>query len=183
MRPHFCESPFYREKVASLTESLPFEFGRPHFRTLSTFPTFSAEMSVQILFEIGFQHFNFWRIISIFRDEKLSVSKSDAAQKHAEDTQDCLFVLFQLSISLHPSKYYNFWNNSSWKVLEGKRVVSERGVWVPIFVQIWENPRSGESVPISANSHFIAKKLQAKNCSDPHFCESPFYQERTVVFA
>ena len=53
MRPHFCESPFYREKVASLTESLPFEFGRPHFRTLSTFPTFSAEMSVQILFEIG----------------------------------------------------------------------------------------------------------------------------------
>ena len=69
MRPHFCESPFYREKVASLTESLPFEFGRPHFRTLSTFPTFSAEMSVQILFEIGFQHFKFWRIISIFRDE------------------------------------------------------------------------------------------------------------------
>ena len=66
MRPHFCESPFYREKVASLTESPPFEFGRPHFRTLSTFPTFSAEMSVQIRFEIGFQHFNFEELFQFF---------------------------------------------------------------------------------------------------------------------
>ena len=29
--------------------------------------------------------------------------------------------------------------------------------------------------------HFIAKKLQVKNGSDPHFIEFPFYQERTVL--
>ena len=52
----------------------------------------------------------------------------------------------------------------------------------PFSSRSWKITSSEESVPISANPHFIAKKLQVKNCSDPHFSEFPFYQEGTVLW-
>ena len=36
------------------------------------------------------------------------------------------------------------------------------------------------NIPISANSHFCAKNLQAFFSPDSHFYEFPFYRERTV---
>ena len=183
MRPHFCESPFYREKVASLTESLPFEFGRPHFRTLSTFPTFSAEMSVQILFEIGFQHFNFWRIISIFRDENW-VFQNQMLPRSTRKTLKivCSFCsnfpflsihqnITTFEIILHGILHGKFWKENMLfpKGEFGSPFSSRSGktpdlgkaspfLRIPILSRKSCKPKTAQ-IPISANPHFIKKVL------------------------
>ena len=169
MRPHFCESPFYREKVASLTESLPFEFGRPHFRTLSTFPTFSAEMSVQILFEIGFQHFNFWRIISIFRDENW-VFQNQMLPRSTRKTLKIVcsfcynfpFLSIHQNITIFELILHGIPRNATFRKLMfwKENLLFPKGSLGPHF-----RPDLGKP------------QIWGKR---PHFCEFPFYREKVA---
>ena len=161
MRPHFCESPFYREKVASLTESPPFEFARPHFRTLSAFPNFSAEISVQIRFEIGFQHF----IISIFRDENW-VFQNQMLPRSTRKTLKivCSFCSNFPFLSIHQ-------NITTFEIIL-------HGI---LHGKFWKEnmlfPKGEFGSPFSSRSGKTPDLAWGKR---PHFCEFPFYREKVA---